>query len=107
MSLPLELTSKTPKRIVTEYEQGVYAPTLTVSANTTTVSAGICETWQRLGGEDKLLCRVAGGRVSVQSVTEGGLCVVSKAGPVKLGKIKATTAHVDTSGKPALVDPLA
>ena len=46
-----------------------------------------------------LLCRAAGGKVSVQSVTEGKLYVTSESGPVKLGKIKATTARVNTAGK--------
>ena len=45
-----------------------------------------------------LLCRAAGGRVSVQSVTEGKLYVTTESGLVKLGKIKATTARVNTAG---------
>lgn len=41
----------------------------------------------------------AGGSVDVQSVTEASLRVVSCSGAVKLGKIKATSAEIETAGK--------
>lgn len=42
---------------------------------------------------------VAGGSVDVQSVTEASLRIVSCFGPVKLGKIKASSADVVTEGR--------
>lgn len=49
------------------------------------------------------VCRSAGGSVSVHAVTEGRLYVMSGSGAVQLGKIKATTAYVDTNGMDMLV----
>ena len=46
-----------------------------------------------------VLPAIAGGSVDIQSVTEASLRVVSCSGAVKLGKIKATSADIDTDGK--------
>ena len=46
----------------------------------------------------------AGGSVDIQSVTEASLRIASCSGPVKLGKIKASSADVITEGR---VSPVA
>lgn len=40
----------------------------------------------------------AGGKVDIQSITEASLRIASCSGPVKLGKIKASSADVITEG---------
>ena len=47
--------------------------------------------------------------MSVQSITEARLDISTGSGPVHVGKIKATSAHIDTNGtlNPRVTDILA